>query len=663
MKRYLLLLLAALVACSVLAYDSVTVYPMRALTDGGKYYIYDSHGDDGTTNENDPSSSCRYALRYDSGDGIRGKHSKPVSEYRNKSLGNEYVWIAKKDGNNWKFQNVATQKWIGTGSNTVDEGTALTLEPTSKRGVFTVVVPGTNSRWDGNETSNFSFTYWSGNGHPIQFFEAETTNNGSSYTIRGRKGWHVYFTFPDGTKRQELISEDDDARDYLPEIDFATVTIDHQGSTIVSGTNKNFNVKITENLPFRTAANLTAATWQAWFMHTTYSSKSNRFTLAYSPNDDAANVTARRTSSSDAHPDEELWAFVGNLSSGFKIYNKKVGTDMLLVKGSDKVTLAAAPSDDATTLWIPVASKSNPDQGKYFTFRSKSDPSVYANLQWKEGQSTDNPVGLLKFWNAPDGGSTGWVEGVSQPIVDSYEALTTPRPTLKGVVGDFIDETTAEKATATAHQINSLVKNINPWAVIPATDQQKINELKKQLAAYKRIQFTPDKNYRLYNCEYPGYLALNEDGQLVGQNDGSDDTSNVSFTSAPTSGKYYLSIDGSYFTSVSQSARVGTTSYSDEAAEFSLLTVEQPFQFALSSDGESTYSYLHEDAQHNVVGWSVDERPSLWYLMPAPATGGLNELTGNASAAPVVYDLQGRRVAAVPASGLYIINGRKVLLK
>ncbi len=41
---------------------------------------------------------------------------------------------------------------------------------------------------------------------------------------------------------------------------------------------------------------------------------------------------------------------------------------------------------------------------------------------------------------------------------------------------------------------------------------------------------------------------------------------------------------------------------------------------------------------------------------------GINNVTADAPAADVIYDLQGRRVAN-PTSGLYIINGRKVLMK
>ncbi|MDE6315966.1 MAG: hypothetical protein K2L71_05830, partial [Muribaculaceae bacterium] len=41
---------------------------------------------------------------------------------------------------------------------------------------------------------------------------------------------------------------------------------------------------------------------------------------------------------------------------------------------------------------------------------------------------------------------------------------------------------------------------------------------------------------------------------------------------------------------------------------------------------------------------------------------GISDVTADTSAADVIYDLQGRRVAN-PTSGLYIINGRKVLMK
>ncbi len=662
MKRLILSLIASFAACSLWAFDSVIVAPVKALTDGGKYYIYDAYGDDGTTNEQAGANDCRYAFRYDNEGPILGDHIKPANAYRTNPLDNSHVWKAVKSGDNWKFQNVATNKWFGTTDQTADEGTALTLEPTSTPGTFKVVVPGTNSRWDGSEIENFPFCYWSGTGHPYQFYQATTTNNGSSYTLYGRNGWHVQFSLPGNDMRQVLVPEGDDARDYLPKIDFCTLTITGTTNTIVSGNNRRFDVSVTENFPFRASYNLNNATYQAWFMHSTYADKDTRYTITYTPNDDEANVTATRQGvTTTAHPDAELWAFVGDRTNGYRIYNKVAGSGKVLTKGDEYATLATEVDPDKS-LWLPVVSASNPDQTKYFTFKNKYDSTVFLNLQWKAYAEGEEPVGIFKFWNAADQGSTAWVEGMSQPLVDPY-VISANRPAIKGVVGDYADDNVAQQAAATAQQANAELAKLNVYGPITSADLAKVNQLKNQLEAYRRLQFDPTKTYRLYNCQYEGYLKLSDESTFVGGGT-TDDNTVITFAKGSSNNTYLLLCDVYYLGFVTRSTTVNATEYEDEAGEFELSVVGEPFEFGLKGgeDMDDQYTYLHEDAQHNIVGWLNNERPSKWLLVPTSPINQISEVTSVGSKNDAIYDLQGRRVAA-PTSGLYIINGNKVIVK
>ena len=46
-----------------------------------------------------------------------------------------------------------------------------------------------------------------------------------------------------------------------------------------------------------------------------------------------------------------------------------------------------------------------------------------------------------------------------------------------------------------------------------------------------------------------------------------------------------------------------------------------------------------------------------------PGTTGIEEITDNRVQSTVIYDLTGRRVEAITAPGIYVVNGKKVLVK
>ncbi len=59
--------------------------PVTSLTDGGFYFIYDAHGDDGTYQEVAGSNTYRYAFRRANADNnaIYGTHIKPFTACNN----------------------------------------------------------------------------------------------------------------------------------------------------------------------------------------------------------------------------------------------------------------------------------------------------------------------------------------------------------------------------------------------------------------------------------------------------------------------------------------------------------------------------------------------------------------------------------------------------
>lgn len=269
MKKLLLAALALLGLAApnqARAYDQVLVAdPVTSLTDGGTYYIYDAHSDNGTATEQAGGDGCRYAFRKASSDAagsaVTGTHIKPATLFSTNELDNYSVWKAySTESGTWKFQNVANGLYIANGSpsvNTEENAGLFWIEDTTTPGTYKVRKDGTtDSRWDGNGGGNYPMVYWGGDGHPIRFYEAVAEGDG--YHIAAGQGyWNVTYTYPEYNgkviTKTVLLADGVGAELHVPFVDFFTLeaisTPTSEGSR-VSGTNKDFTIsKGTWNFP------------------------------------------------------------------------------------------------------------------------------------------------------------------------------------------------------------------------------------------------------------------------------------------------------------------------------------------------------------------------------------------------------------------------------
>ncbi len=603
------LLLVAALAASATAVWANNPTPVTQLSDGGRYFIYDAYGDDGTTNEQALNETCRYCFRYDDGEVIRGTHTKPASAANGTTtLEEKHVWVAykAKDDGAWMFRNVATNKWIYINDKSLDgdEGIHNTLVPTDDAGKFYVVSTYAQTCfWDGSEAEECKFVWWyaTDKKHPYSFYAARPADDGNGYTIFTPTTW------------------------------------------------------TTDPTPFRTSS-VENPTWQAWFMHTAYEGRDQRYTMTFTPND-PVNVHAYRSLRTDMHSDYELWAFVPVGHFQYKIYNKAAGMSKALKIGADGATFV--PEHQATT-WEVVASTSRTNTETYFCFRAVG-TNTYANLQWVDADA-DNPVGLLKTWHEADNGSTGWIEAPAQPILDYYTDAATfnaTRPAVEGVVGDYTSSNAVSEAQQLAEQARQIVATVDPYN-ITAEQIASLRDLKNRFDALPRVAFDLTKSYRLYNTQSGTYMSLNASDKLVGNGTRADENG-VTFFPAPGGGdRYYLSMGPKYFRTVTTSRQVGVTDKPTDV--YTLSTYGTPYTFVIKG-GANDKTFLHEGADRNIIGWLDSAAGSSWYLEAAGAAyANLEEVGASSDATTTIYDLQGRRVAN-PTSGLYIINGRKALVK
>lgn len=177
-------------------YTSGMFPAVTALTDGGLYYIFDSYDGAGTNNGD------RQGFYSDRGanTAVGGAHESVQEAYNATNLGDNtvlttghsvasladanYVWRALRNENGqWCFQNVGTERYIGSGNNPAATPQYCTLNSHPSKtdaGYFSVHSATSNDAFDSNCGNGVTtLSWWAAPGHPIQFYQAMT--DGDAY--------------------------------------------------------------------------------------------------------------------------------------------------------------------------------------------------------------------------------------------------------------------------------------------------------------------------------------------------------------------------------------------------------------------------------------------------------------------------------------------------
>lgn len=106
----------------------------------------------------------------------------------------------------------------------------------------------------------------------------------------------------------------------------------------------------------------------------------------------------------------------------------------------------------------------------------------------------------------------------------------------------------------------------------------------------------------------------------------------------------------------------------DEDVLAELTEIENVVGIGFAGYTNSEAAWMHaagSGTNYNVVRWMRDNLngPSCWRVSLAGEGGIETVATDNVEAAKAIYDLSGRQINAITRSGLYIINGKKVIVK
>lgn len=386
--------------------------------------------------------------------------------------------------------------------------------------------------------------------------------------------------------------------------------------------------------------------------------------------------------------DSYLWAFTGDLENGFQIWNKAMGPTMKLFVPStgNGEALQFGTDEDIAANEEPVTTFKITINGNGFSLAALSDPNACLN-QFGGKTGVD-----IKFWNdgasPTDGGSKIRFTEMSNEIAEGYKWVTAKSYlAAEGAVAGY-----------TADQLSTLKAAVDAQDMAAA--QAAIASL-NALDASELIQFDANKSYYLV----AGFKNLTRRQPGVKYALYADATDSVKWAALDEANdrfkwEFYAASDTTYIIGnvgaakpivgfrFGESATLeGATKLGETDESTNIFAVGAPAPFELiKSDVVPGAFYLQHRYGGSIItlaGRSVNGNGTetsgtvttynthnaayhnTWRLVEAGAfTNGINnaEVITPEQQNGAIYDLSGRRVSKAQ-NGLYIVNGKKVLVK
>lgn len=300
--------------------------------------------------------------------------------------------------------------------------------------------------------------------------------------------------------------------------------------------------------------------------------------------------------------DNYLWAFVGNETDGYQIYNKATGKAIAY-------TTNATTSDNGDVFQIKASTASNKTKGFCFT----KDGSNYLNEQGNK----------IATWTSTDEGSTMHVQEPNDYIISyaakyqSYDEDLNNAP--ENAIGTLTYLSNAENLAA--------YKAAYAAATAESATETEVNNLltlNKEVEASEAATITVEdgKYYRLYNHANKKIMRVDPTNNTF-MNYSADEAKSVgsvvTFKSIPSEpGRYRMMIEGKTFGRATTSNNVVLQEDNSNAkGSFIVDHVGTKFKFRDNTSSTPRYSYLHCN-NGQVVGWEANNGgASWWYVVPA----------------------------------------------
>lgn len=467
----------------------------------------------------------------------------------------------------------------------------------------------------GNPAMTGTFTYANGEGQTVKTASSETELTGRyvMFVITGGKDNNRFascaefylskdasiaaksITFHykvDGTEVATKTAEVVIPEEQVPNLGVLT------NGAVTKTDDSNYEVTCTSNIPFTAAESYDPKTakWYVIDMH------SNQGNLLWKGNDD--NSIAIETIGKTTTPsltDNYQWTFVGNITKGYKLYNKATN------KAAAFSGASLALSETGDMFKIAASTGSNKANG--FCFYKT------------EGNYLNHQGSGVKTWTSPDEGSTMHVQAPKDYPLAYAQTFA-----------NYSDEGAPEDAIG-ANTYLSVADNLNTFkAAYAAASAEKataeqIKTLEAQndkVAAGNTSTMEVGKYYRLYNKQHHKYACLNDNpAQVTSKLSGTVNSKGASSVfyienAEAGSGRYRIKVGGLTLGKASMSTNIalGDDNYGNKGG-YVISHIGKTFLFFDQVTG-TNYSYIHGgDNGERMVGWEANSNASQWYVIPA----------------------------------------------
>ena len=467
----------------------------------------------------------------------------------------------------------------------------------------------------GNPAMTGTFTYANGEGQTVKTASSETELTGRyvMFVITGGKDNNsfascaefylskdasiaaksiTYHYKVDGTEMATKTAEVVIPEEQVPNLGILT------NGAVNKVDDSNYEVTCTSNIPF-TAAESYDATTAKWYVIDMHNNQGNLLWKGNADNSIAIETIGKTTTPSLS--DNYQWTFVGNLTDGYKLYNK--ATNKAAAFSGDALAL----SETGDAFKIVASTAANKANG--FCFYKT------------EGNYLNHQGSGVKTWTKTDEGSTMHVQAP-----ESYPLAYAQ------TFANYNDEGAPEGAIGTntylavAENLNTFKAAYTAASAEGATAEQikALEEQNAKVAAGNTSTMEVGKYYRLYNKQHNKYACFNDNpAQVTSKLSGTINSKGASSVfyienAEAGSGRYRIKVGGLTLGKASMSTNIalGDDNYGSKGG-YVISHIGKTFLFFDQVTG-TNYSYIHGgDNGERMVGWEANSDASRWYVIPA----------------------------------------------
>ena len=387
----------------------------------------------------------------------------------------------------------------------------------------------------------------------------------------------------------------------IPALPLGYVVTGTKPSGTVSG-NETVTIALSidnNEVPFAFVEDGTPTTWYYAQMHA-YTTGGYNYRWFIAPAEDGTSIRTQDHEFAANETDAHLWGFVGTVEGGFKMVNKGSGD---AIKSANSGVAQMSSVADATA-FIAMGSQIGADW-----FCMKNPAGNYLNSQGTVANATNCDF-VIKHWSANDGGSSFYLT-------------------------EYVDE----DVTVTVSDAGWATMYLGEAVHVPA-----------------------GVNAYIVTGVENGYLIKEQiaEGEAIPANTG---------ILLENKGEYNFAKTVTYNVTFATNLLAGTLTDDEIAKEegnsyYILANGEEGIGFYNPVLGEDETKFNNAaNKAYLVVPESVAPEVASYSFRFGEGTTGIENVTTENVNVTVIYDLTGRRVEAITAPGIYVVNGRKVLVK